>query len=117
VIDRVITDSFADQRGDDSRGAVQRRVATTVALALARVQRDPALSPTLAPALDQRLRRLAAMLQKREGNEAEQDWARGLARLLADREALDKVLADPKRAPQIPPGMPIGSAEDEWLAE
>jgi hypothetical protein len=29
--------------------------------------------------------------------------------LLKDREALDKVLADPARLPRVPPGMPIGS--------
>ncbi len=116
VMDRLIATTFGAQSNDSARAAVQRRVATATALALARMQRDAALSPTLAPAVDTRLRRLAAALEKRRGNEAEQDWARGLARLLTDREALDKVLADPNRAPKIPPGMPIGSAEEGWLA-
>jgi hypothetical protein len=107
--------SFAGPASDSSKEAVQRRVANTVALSLARVQRDPALSPTLALGLDERLRRLSASLEKRPGNEAEQDWARGLARLLRDREALEKMLAEPNRAPRIPPGMPIGGATDDWF--
>jgi hypothetical protein len=37
------------------------------------------------------------------------DWSRGLGRLLGDREALTAALADPKRSPKVPPGMPIGS--------
>lgn len=114
TIDRLITTVFQPM-DDGTLAAVQRRVATTTALALARVQRDPALSPTLAVALDERLRRLAGDLAKRSGNEAERDWSRGLARLLADREALDKALAEPRRLPQVPPGMPIGGAEDDWL--
>ena len=116
LIDRLITTTFGTQPSSGARDSVQRRVATATALALARVQRDAALSPTLAPTIDSRIRRLAAMLEKRRGNEAERDWARGMARLLTDREALDRALADPNRAPKIPPGMPIGSAADGWLA-
>ena len=117
TIDRLIATTFAAQPADSSRAAVQRRVVTAAAIAIARVQRDPALSATLAPAVDSRLRRLAASLEKRRGTEAEQDWARGLARLLVDREALDKLLGDPNRAPKIPPGMPIGGAEIDWLGD
>jgi hypothetical protein len=36
----------------------------------------------------------------------------GWPRLLSDREALDKALSEPRRLPQIPPGMPIGSSEE-----
>ncbi|MEA1013832.1 zinc-dependent metalloprotease [Sphingosinicella sp. LY1275] len=114
LIDRVIANTFATA-GDSGRESVRRRLATTTALALARVQRDPALSPTLALALDERLRRLGASLAKRSGNEAERDWSRGLARLLGDREALDKLLAEPKRVPAVPPGMPIGAADEGWF--
>jgi hypothetical protein len=35
--------------------------------------------------------------------------------LLTDREALDKALAEPRRLPQVPPGMPIGGAEPDWF--
>ena len=115
TIDRLIATVFSRPAADSSLAAVQRRIATTTAFALARVQRDPALSPTLSLALDERLRRLSADLARRPGNEAERDWSRGLARLLTDGEALDKVLGEPRRLPQVPPGMPIGSAADEYL--
>jgi hypothetical protein len=115
MIDQLVAVTFSAEAKDPQRAAVQRRVATTTAFALARVQRDAALSPTLALALDERLRRLARQLDKRSGSDLEEDWARGLARLLTDREALDKALADPSRAPKIPPGMPIGAAQDGWL--
>jgi hypothetical protein len=55
-----------------------------------------------------RLDRLADQLERDRGQAAEQDWAHGIAGLLKDRQALDKVLADPARLPQVPPGMPIG---------
>jgi hypothetical protein len=90
------------QSGND----VGRRIATTTMLALARVQRDTSLSPTIAFQLAGRLDRLADELQRTKG--AEQDWARGLAALLKDRQALDKALDDPARLPKVPPGMPIG---------
>ncbi|MBW8835938.1 MAG: zinc-dependent metalloprotease, partial [Burkholderia sp.] len=89
--------------------ALQGRIGTTIILALARVQRDPSLSPTVALALSERLQRLAGELQRAGGS----DWARGLGRLLADREALTAALAEQRRVPQIPPGMPIGGAEDD----
>jgi hypothetical protein len=90
-------------------GAVQRRVATTAVLALARVQRDPVLSPTLALALSERLERLGGQLAQAGGTGVQADWSRGLGRLLRDREALQVALAEQRRMPQIPPGMPIGS--------
>lgn len=107
VVDRLLAAVLA--AADEPAGS---RIATTTVLALARVQRDPALSPTLALALDERLHRLAARLARNEG-----EWSRGLARLLTDREALDKQLAERAREPRIPPGMPIGSATADWLGE
>jgi hypothetical protein len=88
---------------------VQRRIATTVALALARTQRDSALSPTVALALSERLNRLARDLSRAKGDGVQADWSRGLGRLLGDREALTAALADTRRLPKVPPGMPIGS--------
>jgi Met-zincin/Domain of unknown function (DUF5117) len=85
---------------------VGRRVATTAILGLARVQRDAALSPTIALQLSGRLDRLADQL--RRGRGADQDWANGLSALLKDREGLEKAIADPARLPRVPPGMPIG---------
>lgn len=103
VIDRLIDRAFA--RPDSG---VQRRIATTVALALARTQRDATLSPTVALALSERLNRLANQLLKSKGDGVQADWSRGLGRLLLDREALGAALADPRRLPKVPPGMPIG---------
>ena len=93
------------QSGSD----IGRRIASTSVLALARVQHDAALSPTIALELAGRLGRLADELERSRG--PEQDWARGLAALLKDREALDKAIADPARLPRVPPGMPIGMDE------
>jgi hypothetical protein len=90
---------------------VGRRIATTSVLALARVQRNSALSPTVALELSSRLDRLADRLKKARGGDAQADWSRGLAALLQDREALDKAVADPARLPRVPPGMPIGMDE------
>ena len=91
---------------------VGRRIATTAILALARVQRDPALSPAIALQLGGRMTRLANSLDKLKGRDASVvDWSRGLAELLRDREALDKAIVDPKRLPRVPPGMPIGMDE------
>ncbi len=81
-------------------------------LALARVQHDATLSPTISMQLAGRLDRLADQLARERGAAAEQDWARGLAELLKDRQSLDKALADPARLPRVPPGMPIGMDED-----
>ncbi len=109
VIDRLIAVSFA------AEGALGRRIGTVTALALARTQRAPALSPALAAALDARLLRLADALERRRGDAATRDWATGIARLLRDREALDKAVATPERLPKVPPGMPIGSGGPDWI--
>ena len=95
----------------ESGTEVGRRIATMSILALARVQRDAALSPTVSMELGGRLNRLADELARERGPAAQQDWAHGLAALLKDREALDKALADPARFPRVPPGMPIGMDE------
>jgi hypothetical protein len=90
---------------------VGRRIATTSVLALARVQRNGALSPTIALQLSARLDRLGEQLRKGKVKRADEDWSKGLGDLLGDREALDKAVADPARLPRVPPGMPIGMDE------
>jgi hypothetical protein len=91
---------------------VGRRIATMSVLALARVQHDPSLSPTISLQLAGRLDRLADQLGRQRGQAAEQDWAHGLAALLKDQQSLDKALADPARYPRVPPGMPIGEDDE-----
>jgi hypothetical protein len=90
---------------------VGRRIATTTVLALARVQRNGALSPTIALQLSARLNRLGEELRKGKMRRVDDDWGHGLGDLLLDREALDKAVADPARLPRVPPGMPIGTDE------
>lgn len=110
MIERLIERSLQPGR-DESAQILQRRIGTTIILALARAQRDPALSPTIALALSDRLDRLARTLQS-----GRDDWARGLGRLLGDNSALAAALAEQRRIPQIPPGMPIGAEGGEgWL--
>ena len=102
VVDLLLSRTLAASASD-----VGRRIATTSILSLARVQRDATLSPTIALELLARLSRLGDQLAK-----GRDDWSRGLGALLKDREALDKAVADPRRLPQVPPGMPIGMDED-----
>ncbi|HEX5238005.1 MAG TPA: zinc-dependent metalloprotease [Sphingomicrobium sp.] len=106
-------DLLLDRTLAQSASEVGRRIANTGILALARVQHDPTLSPTIAMELAGRLDRLADQLVRQRGPAAEQDWAHGLAALLKDRQSLDKALADPSRFPRVPPGMPIGMDGDE----
>jgi len=101
-------DLLLDRTLAQSASEVGRRIATVTIFSLARLQHDAALSPTVSMELAGRLDRLADQLDRDRGQAAEQDWARGIAALLKDKQALDKVLADPARLPQVPPGMPIG---------
>jgi hypothetical protein len=113
LIDRLVATAFPPGQATP----VQRRIATTTAMALARVQRDPELSPTLALELEDRLHQLGTRLAKAKGDGVHEQWSRGLGRLLTDREALIQALAEPNRTPRVPPGMPIGSAEADWLGD
>ena len=90
---------------------VGRRIATTTILALARVQRDAALSPTIALELAGAARPPCRAAAARSAAGRAAGLGRGLAALLKDREALDKAVADPARLPRVPPGMPIGMDE------
>lgn len=103
ILDRVLPQTSSE---------VGRTIATMAILGLARVQHNASLSPTISMELSGRLDRLADQLQRQRGDAATQDWARGLAALLKDRQALDKVLGDPARYPRVPPGMPIGEDEE-----
>lgn len=107
LVERLIGWTFASTERD-----VGRRIATTTALALARAQRSPTLSPSIALALSSQMERLADRLERARARDTQADWSRGLAQLLKDREALDKAVADPARLPRVPPGMPIGMHGD-----
>jgi hypothetical protein len=96
--------------GDKSavESAVGRRIATTIALSLARAARRPELSRAVALEIDGRLASWARYLGMSAAASDEGNWRRGLAALLADREALTAALADHAVLPDVPPGMPIG---------
>ena len=100
---------------EPAAAALQRRIGTTIVMALARVQRDAAVSPTIALGLSDRLARLADQLADASGRTPQAEWSRGLGRMLGDREALQAALAEQRRIPQIPPGMPIGGGETGWM--
>ncbi len=88
--------------------AVGRRIATTIALSLARAARRPELSRAVALEIDGRLALWARYLGMSAAASDEGNWRRGLAALLADREALTAALNDHAVLPDVPPGMPIG---------
>jgi hypothetical protein len=106
-----VADLLIDRTLSVATSEVGRRIATTAILALARAQRDPALSPTIALQFSGRMERLADQLKRLRGSADQLDWARGMAVLLSDHEALDKASADLARLPKVPPGMPIGMDE------
>lgn len=96
------------------RDAVGRRIAFRTVLTIARTARDPALSPDVAALLEDRLRQIAATLPT-AGTGQDGAWARHLAGLLRDKDALQKELDKRPAAPAIPPGMPIG--DSGWMDE
>ena len=91
--------------------ALSQRIATRTLLDLARLARDPEATPEVTAIADQAVADAADRLAR--GKDA---WARSTARLLRDNDRLTATLADlPKRAPKVPPGMPIGGSETEWM--
>ena len=101
VASKVI--SYADSVS--AGGAVGRRIASTIALALARTARAKGLSPTVAMQIDGLLATWARRLVAVTGSGEQIDWQRGLGALLSDNEALRAALLVPQ--PEVPPGMPI----------
>jgi hypothetical protein len=91
---------------------VRRRVGTRTVLAIARAARSPDLAPATALQLDDTLAAFARRLPTAPADSpAQAAWNRATARLLADRDSLDALLARPDAALRVPPGMPIGSDE------
>lgn len=88
-----------------THGAVGRRIATTIALELARTARTKGLSPTVAMQIDGLLGNWAKLLVGVAGSGEQTDWQHGLGALLSDHEALSAAISVPRA--QVPPGMPI----------
>lgn len=92
---------------------VRRRIGTRALLALARAARNPELAPGNALLIDASLADHARALATAPGDsQAQRDWNRSMSRLLLDRDALAALLAQPDTSIMVPPGMPIGSADD-----
>lgn len=110
VVDRLLAQAFAPASGRQAE--IARRVQTRTALELAAAARRPDASPAARAEISQRLADLAARLKGQPGTgSADRAHRLTLAALLQDREELARVLAQPKRRPEVPPGMPIGSDE------
>jgi hypothetical protein len=117
VIDRLV-DAATAATADRRFAEVRRRVGTRIVLALAETQRAPTLAPGVAALIDQRLNDLARQLANRtQPNADERAWALSTSRLLLDREALDALLKDEDREAKVPPGMPIGAGESDWMGD
>jgi len=89
------------------RDAVGRRVAYRAVLTIARAARDPMTSPDVAGILEDRLRRIAGVLDT-PGRDEDAIWRRHLVAMLRDTDLLQDELDKQPAAPTIPPGMPIG---------
>lgn len=107
VVDRLLAATVA-RAGTDP---VAQRIAGRVLLMLARLSRDPRTSPEVAAVADEAVVASAGRLAK--GRDA---WSRSTARLLGDGDRLTAAIAQiDARTPRVPPGMPIGGAESEWM--
>lgn len=110
VSDRLIAQAFAPASG--KLAEVARRVQTRTVLELAATTRRPDVSPAAKAEISQRLADLATKLKSQPGAGSDRAHRLTLAALLEDKEELVRVLGQPKRRPEAPPGMPIGSDED-----
>jgi hypothetical protein len=90
------------------QGAVGRRIATVIALDLARTAREKGLSRSIGLQLNGKLAGWSKSLSASRGTDEVADWRRGLGALLSDQLALSAALADRSLLPSVPPGMPIG---------
>jgi len=111
VVDKLLAQAFAPAAG--RLAEVARRAQTRTVLELAAVSRRPDVSPAARAEIGQRLTDLAAKLKAASGADPSDRAHRlTLAALISDKDELTRVLAQPKRRPEAPPGMPIGSDED-----
>ena len=80
------------RRADPRLAEIRRRVAARAVLSLAADARSPALSPSAAASLDERLQELAAAWRRPSPpTSPTSTWTTSLARLIRDRRELDAV--------------------------
>ncbi|AGH50091.1 hypothetical protein G432_11850 [Sphingomonas sp. MM-1] len=101
---------------DNRPGELGRRVAWRTLLTLAATARDGDSDPGVAALIEDRLAGIATRLAKVSGATADAAWSRSTGRLLQDRGALDKLAAAQSKVSRVPPGMPIGGGESDWMA-
>lgn len=104
----VIARLIAEADRTATSGAVGRRIATTIALDLARTAREKGLARSISLQLNGKLLAWAERLKSSRGSDEGADWRRGLGALLLDQSTLAAATADRSLLPQVPPGMPIG---------
>ena len=109
VLDRLTGATMASTADE-----LGQRIAYRTVLKMAGTRYDPVTSPAVAALIDEHLHVVARQLAAGKGNASA--WAHSLARTLDDPKALAALLADKKQSPRIPPGMPIGGDEDDWMA-
>lgn len=92
---------------------LSQRIATRTLLHIARLARDPQTPSGIAALADDVLLATGKALAA-----GATPWARSTARVLADNDRLTAAIAQlPQRTPRVPPGMPIGSSEDDWMGD
>ena len=107
-VDAILSRLIGHANNCADEGALGRRIATTIALSLAKTSREASLSRAIAYQIEGRIAAWARELGNSRARGAQGDWARGLGALLADRDALEEALKDGDLMPSIPPGSPIG---------
>ena len=106
-VERVLDRLIGHANNSARKGALGRRIATTIALSMAKASRESALSQSIGMQMDGRIATWAAELSRSRAKGADGDWARGLGALLSDRQALDVAISNKSLLPDLPPGSPI----------
>lgn len=94
--------------------ALDRRITLRAIVAMAQASRRTATPPEAAALLGDRVNRIAKRLAGTQGDADDRAWAAQLSRQLLDPQAMERLIAERPRAPEIPPGDPIGSDTD-WM--
>ncbi|HEY3813121.1 MAG TPA: zinc-dependent metalloprotease [Caulobacteraceae bacterium] len=118
VVDKLTATVFQTPAAEDRLSPVRRRIETRTLVSLIEAERAPSTSREVAGEIDQKIADLVARSRTDKTLDAEERAHRAyLGRLLTDHNELERVLAQPAHTPTIPPGMPIGADEDDWMSD